>query len=252
MVPVLRCFSKRLPAEERFVSIRDESCVFNTSHCHCAWALPSSERICYRPAEEAGREGVCFNTPCRAGYRCQCGTDSICRKWPITYFRMTSMISDTEASCQKDRKVVPRKVVQKKVIFRFQAFSPYSFLNVPNIIFSEHTGAYRVLSSTISSQDRLAIVAERMNNEKVGIKLRFHDMVDKVSTFDNRWLCSNDTNSEVWREKTFDPKLNGWKALTPIQNPVNGNGFDKDTPWMWLRDENGAPTQTLVCVFVVP
>lgn len=235
---------------EGFVSIRDETCVMNNTHCHCAWSSPSTSHICYRPV--AGKEGTCSRSSCRAGYRCECGSDSLCRKWPITFYRVTDVLSDADVSCSKDYKVVPRKVVQKKVIFHIQAFGRYMFLNLPETVFSDSNGQYKKSLNTITSKDKLAIAAYRTSEAGIGIKLRFKDMSDRGSTFDNRWLCSNDTDSDTWKDKSFDPSFAGWKPLSTVSSQEDENGFDKNIPWKWLVEANGSMAQQLVCLFSVP
>lgn len=242
--------AKVIARRDFFVSVRDESCVMNNTHCHCAWTSPSSSQICYRPIED--QEGTCSKSSCRAGYHCECGTETICRKWPITYYRVSEVLSDKTASCSKDHKVVPRKVVQKKVKFHVQAFGRYTFINLPETIFSDNNGKYKQSINIISTSDRLAVTAFSTNATKVGIKLRFRDMSDRGSTFDNRWLCSNDTDSDTWKDKSFDPSFAGWKPLSTVNIQENTNDFDKNLPWKWLIEANGTMAQQLVCLFAVP
>lgn len=242
--------AKLTTGREVFVSVRDETCVMNNTHCHCAWSSPSSSQICYRPIVD--KEGTCSRSSCRAGYRCECGSDSLCRKWPITYYRVTDILSDTDVSCSKDHKVVPRKVVQKKVMFHVQAFGRYTFLNLPQIVFSDNNGQYKRRLNVITTKDKLAIAAYRTDETRFGIKLRFKDMTDRGSTFDNRWLCSNDTDSDTWKDKSFDPSFAGWKPLSTVSQQGDENGFDKSIPWKWLVEANGSMAQQIVCLFSVP
>lgn len=147
--------------------------------------------------------------------------------------------------------MVPRKVVQKKVTFHIQAFTRYTLINLPETVFSDDNGQYKRKVDTITTADRLAITAYRTNEPKVGIKLRFRDMTDRLSTFDNRWLCSNETASDDWKDKTFDPKDAGWKPLSVVEQG-NTNGFDENIPWKWLVHGDGMLAQQLVCLFNVP
>lgn len=216
-------------------TIRATSCIENSTHCHCdKYPNDSNERWCTKPLPNAINR--CYNKLCMSGYHCDCKSDWICEKVSIVSYTAVGEKTDkSNFTCQSENMKLPKKVVGQTTDFHAIAYQEFQiFVNNENIGYST-ANIYKVFTAEIKVGDVIGLIAKRQSATMYGVKLRFTDLNREVRYIDENWFVSADFASE-WLNKDFNPTAHGW--VTPSIVNMTDIGFDSDTPWVWLNNND--------------
>lgn len=210
-------------------TIRANSCIANSTHCHCGVVDAKVGSVCLKPI--AKPPGKCKKGNCAAGYRCDCESNSICAKKSTTSYKTTDTSDKTTVDCTSSEVLVPKGITGTTTDFHIVASQEFQlFVNNREIGYGE-SNVYKVLTAEICSGDVIATVARRMSSDAYGIKLRFQDVQQEMRVIDENWYASS-TFVAGWLDKSFDPVGNAWKHPS-IATTITEDNFDKNVPWMW-------------------
>lgn len=224
-------------------TIRANSCIVNTTHCHCAMVAANPNSTCLKPV--SGSETLCTKSGCASGHRCDCGSNSICLKKAVSSYKATESSQAETVQCTVESTLVPSEVVGQTTDFHIVAYQEFQlFVNDQQIGYGD-SNEYKVLTAEIRSGDVIAVVAKRRSEGVYGVKLRFTDVQDEVRVIDENWYASS-TYEASWLDRGFDAEGKGWE-LPGMALTVTEEGFDGRVAWMWL----GA-AETVYFRYVIP
>lgn len=224
-------------------TIRANSCIVNTTHCHCAMVAANANSTCLKPV--SGSENLCTKSGCASGYRCDCGSSAICVKKTVSSYKATESNQAETVQCTVESTTVPSEIVGQTSDFHIVAYQEFQlFVNDQQIGYGD-SNVYKVLTAEISSGDVIAVVAKRRSEGVYGVKLRFVDVQDEIRVIDENWYASS-TYEASWLDRGFDAEGRGWEKPV-MASTVAEEGFDGKVSWMWL-----GTAETVYFRYVIP
>lgn len=225
------------------VTIRANSCIANSTHCHCGRVEARANSVCLKPVSDS--PGKCTKGNCAASYRCDCESNSICVKHNSTSYQTTDKSDSTTVDCTSSEVLVPKGITGTTTDFHIVAFQEFQlFVNEIQVGYGE-SNVYKVLTAEIASGDVIAVAARRLSSDVYGIKLRFQDIQLETRVIDENWYASS-TLVAGWLDKEFDPVAHGWEQPS-ISTTTTGDNFDVNVPWMWYENAD-----TVYMRYIIP
>lgn len=213
-------------------TVRATDCVSNSTHCHCSHSPAGAGSVCLKPVLNS--PGLCEKGPCAAGFRCDCDSAEVCERAEVKSYSTTDTSDAQTVECVRRTVTAPRRVSGMTSDFHIVALQEFQlFINGREIGYGE-AGQYTVVTSEIAKEDVIGLRVARLGKEAYGVKLRFTDVQEETRMIDENWYAT-DKFDEKWIEKEFDAEKNGWRKPS-ITKHAQGDGFDRDVPWMWFED----------------